>query len=169
MTVQSRKVLVLFSLFLILLTACSSNIEEEKESALSVAKSTFMDTAEKPNKKSGNTRFFMPDGYEIKEEEDYNIHLDKNGNLVLVFINPNEDVTSTIHTDSFQKNKEAYIAQQIFTQKDRIGGIAIKEIAEDEYELTVAVGGVKASTQTNTKDITSYAEELMEIAVSIKQ
>ena len=49
------------------------------------------------------------------------------------------------------------------------GLITIKEIEEDSYELSIAVGKVKVTTLSNLDDLSKNAEELMLIATSVKQ
>lgn len=163
------KLLILFSALLLILSACTTKIDEEKEKAVDTAKMAFMDAQEKPNAKSDKIKFFLPEGYDIKEEKKHNILLDNKGNPVLIFINPNEKETSEIISDNLKKAKDTYIAFDTFKQEGRVGAIAIKEQEEDQYELVISVGGVKVTTQTNTKELAQYSEELMKIASSINQ
>ena len=95
--------------------------------------------------------------------------LEKKDNPVLIFINPNEKETSTVIKESVEKNNDQYLDYTVFKQEGRIGVVSIREISSDKYELTIAVGGVKVTTETTSKDITKYAEEMMKIASSIKQ
>jgi hypothetical protein len=163
-----KQLISLFTL-LIVLAACTANIEDVKEKAIDSAKMAFMDPQEKTNEKSGEIAFYKPADYKVIEEKKHNILLEKDDNPIIIFINPNENETSKAISDSMEKNKEDYIAQETFKQEGRIGVIAIKELKKEKYELVVAVGGVKVTTQTDLKQLNEFAEEMMKIASSIKQ
>ncbi|MGM9924279.1 MAG: hypothetical protein ACI35R_08545 [Bacillus sp. (in: firmicutes)] len=163
------KLLIVMSVLLLFGAACSANIEEEKMTAIDSAKNIFMKGSQEPNKKSGDTSFFMPSGYEIKKSEEYNILLEKQDNPVIIFINPNEADDSDLISRQIEKNKDEYIAFDIFEEQNRVGFVTIKEISEEEYEITTGVGGVKVTAQTEVEQLSEYAEEMMRIATSIKQ
>lgn len=157
------------SMLLIVGVACSANIEEEKVTAIDSAKQAFMNQPKKTNEKSSSTKFYLPSGYKIEKEEEHNIILHKGDNPVIIFINPNEGSNSQSLSKRIEKKKDDYLAYEIFHQDNRVGFVAIKEISDDEYEITTGVGGVKVTAQTKVKDLAKYAEDMMDIASSIKQ
>ncbi len=156
-------------LLLLVGVACSANIDEEKVTAIDSAKQAFMNKPKEINEKSGNTKFYLPSDYTIEKEEEHNIILHKGDNPVIIFINPNEGSSSQSISQRIEKKKEDYLAYEIFQEDDRVGFAAIKELSKDEYEVTTGVGGVKVTAQTKVKDLSKYAEDMMDIASSIKQ
>ena len=166
---NSIKILPLLSVLFLLVTGCSSDINEEKSNVVEAAKKAFEGAPEETNTKSGEIEFYLPSGYQIEEEDEYNITLKNKGDIILLFINPNEEATSTLLLDLIEQDKGEYLEYVKFEEKDKIGFVALKEIDEKTYELTVGVGGVKITTQTEAKRLESYAEQLMKMANSIEQ
>jgi len=166
---NSIKTLALLSVLVLLISGCSSNIDEEKSNIVDAAKQAFVGTPETTNTKSGEIDFYLPSGYQIEEENEYNITLENKGDTILLFINPNEAATSTLLLDLIEQNEDEYLEYAKFEEEGKIGFVALKELDENTYELTVGVGGVKITTQTETKRLESYGEQLMKIANSIKQ
>lgn len=163
------KMLTLLSVLALLVSGCSSDINEEKSNVVDAAQQAFTSTPEDTNAKSGEIEFYLPSGYQIEEENEYNITLENKGDIILLFINPNEAANSTLLLDLIEQSKDEYLEYAKFEEKDKIGFVALKELDENTYELTVGVGGVKISTQTVTKRLESYAEQLMKMANSIVQ
>lgn len=166
---NSIKMLALLSVLVLLVSGCSSDIDEEKSKVVDAAKQAFVETPEDPNAKSGEIDFYSPSGYKIVEENEYNITLENKGDTILLFINPNEAATSTLLLDLIEQNKEEYLEYAKFEEEDKIGFVALKELDDKKYELTVGVGGVKMTTQTETNRLEDYAGQLMKMANSIKQ
>lgn len=157
------------SMLLVVVAACSADIDKEKSAAIESAKQSFEKKPKKPNEKSKGTELYVASGYKIKQEEEHNIILEKKNNPVLIFINPNETYDSQSNSDAIEKKKDDYIGYEKFEKKNRSGFIAVKELEDKKYELTIGVGGVKLTTHSSTKDLSTYAKEMMEIAASIKQ
>lgn len=163
------KMLTLLSVLALLVSGCSSDINEEKANVVDTAQQAFTSTPKDTNAKSGEIKFYLPSGYQIEEENEYNITLENKGDTILLFINPNEAANSTLLLDLIEQSKDEYLEYAKFEEKDKIGFVALKELDENTYELTVGVGGVKISTQTVTKRLGRYAEQLMKMANSIEQ
>ena len=136
---------------------------------MEAAQQAFEGKTEETNAKSGEIEFYLPSGYQIEEENEYNITLEHKGDTILLFVNPNEVATSTLLWDLIEQNKDEYLEYEKFEEEDKIGFIALKELGENTYELTVGIGGVKMTTQTETKRLESYGEQLMKTANSIEQ
>jgi len=166
---NSIKWLAVVSILALFLSACSSDVEKEKSDVLKAAEQAFMATPEETNSESGELAFYLPSSYQIQEEADYNITIENKGDLILLFSNPNEGATSTLVSEQIEQNKDDYIEYVKFEKEDKVGFVAIKEISEDQYELTVGVGGVKITTQTATKRLADYAEQFMKMANSVQQ
>lgn len=166
---NSINMFVLLSVLMLFVYGCSADINEEKSKVVEVAQQAFAQEAEATNSESGETDFYLPSGYQIEEEDEYNITLNHNGDTILLFINPNEAAASTLQLDLIEQISEQYIEFAKFEEEDKIGYVALKEIDENTYELTVGIGGVKITTQTETDRLADYSEQLMKIANSIEQ
>ncbi len=169
MVVRNLWRFVLLCAVVIFTTACSTTISEQSDKAIQSAEMIFKGIKEETNSKSGDIQFYLPADYEILDEQDYSIVIGDKDKQIIIFLNPLEDQTSSILIEEIKKNKEQYLAVETFEKKGMIGLITIKEIEEESYELSIAVGKVKVTTLSNLDDLSKDAEELMLIATSVKQ
>ncbi|MBD3110504.1 hypothetical protein IEO70_19440 [Bacillus sp. AGMB 02131] len=166
---SSINIFLLLNVLMLFMYGCSSDINEEKIEAVEAAERAFEETPEATNTINGDTKFYLPSGYDIEEEDEYNLTLHYKGDTILLFINPNEGADSTLQLDLIKQNAADYIELETFEATKKVGYAGLKEIDENTYELTVGIGGVKITTQTKTSRLANYGEQLMKIANSIEQ
>ncbi|WAA11749.1 hypothetical protein [Fervidibacillus halotolerans] len=162
-----RKWLFLIML-LSLLTACTGTLEEETEKAKEQAVEVFEAKAKNANVEKETLSLYLPHGIEVDETDPNNVILTRGDKLYLLFINPNEDEKSQVVYEATAETGEDYLLNETFQSDDRFGYIVLKEVEEDVYELTVGIGGIKLTTETNKKDLADDAGMMMEIVSSVQ-
>jgi len=159
---------ILFLIFAaLLLSACSASLKDEQNTALEKARELFKGESKQPNNKKKNIEFYLPFGYEVKEETPNNLILKNGSKTYILFYNQHEDRSSKVVYDATLKQGE-YEVNETFSENGQLGYILINNIDKDLNELVVGVGGVKITTETKTKSLTSEAEAMIEIAKSVK-
>ncbi|MBY6053290.1 hypothetical protein [Cytobacillus firmus] len=159
--------LLLFISF-ILLSACSASLEEEQTAAKNAAEEAFNQSPEKTNHKFEDIEYYLPFGYEVEEASPNNIILKNGSKRYILFYNQHEDSDSKIVYDATLKQKDEFEVKETFTKEGHNGFLLINSVKKDEHELVVGIGGVKLSTQAKTRNLSSDAAAMMEIANSVQ-
>lgn len=159
---------LLLIISVILLSACSASLEEEQDAAKDAAEEAFSQTPEKTNHKSDNIEYYLPFGVEVKEESPNNIILKNGSKTYILFYNPHEGPDSEVVYDATVNQKKEYDVNETYTKDGYRGFLLINSGKKDENELIVGIGGVKISTQSKTKHLSSDAATMMEIINSVK-
>ena len=150
----------------ILLVACSSSIESEKVNAEEKTKVAFEKQSIQTNQSLQFIDFYLPSGIVVKEEMPNNIILDKGSHPYIVFYNPNEDSQSKVLYETAKKSAEHIVHEKTFTKDDQFGYLLINQAHEGLYEISVGIGGIKATTETKVNNLAEDAEMMMEIVSS---
>ncbi|MCS0671133.1 hypothetical protein [Cytobacillus firmus] len=159
--------LLLFISF-ILLSACSASLEEEQTAAKNAAEEAFNLSPEKTNHEFEDIEYYLPFGYEVEEESPNNIILKNGSKRYILFYNQHEGPDSKVVYDATLKQKDEYEVKETFTKDGHNGFLLINRGKKDEHELVVGIGGVKLSTQAATRNLSSEAAAMMEIANSVQ-
>lgn len=157
--------IALFLICLLLLSACAPSEDEAFESTEFAAKTTFEDDIIEPNKTMDNFSLYVPSGYEIIEESQSNLLLEKNNQTFILFYNALEDKTSELNFQAAEANANSALLQS-FETDNRFAFVKVSESAE-EYELQVGVGGVKITTQTSLRKLEDNTIDMMQMATSL--
>jgi hypothetical protein len=110
----------------------------------------------------------LPFGYEVEEESPNNIILKNGSKRYILFYNQHEGPDSKVVYDATLKQKDEYEVKETFTKDGHNGFLLINRGKKDEHELVVGIGGVKLSTQAATRNLSSEAAAMMEIANSVQ-
>ncbi|GLB58551.1 hypothetical protein [Cytobacillus sp. NCCP-133] len=167
---MKRKMTAALLLFIsvILLSACSASLEEEQTAAKNAAEEAFNKTPEKTNHKNEDIEYYLPFGVEVKEESPNNIILKNGSKTYILFYNPHEGTDSQVVYDATLQQKKEYEVNETYTKDGHRGFLLINNGNKDENELVAGIGGVKISTQSKTKHLSSDAATMMEIINSVK-
>ncbi|WP_342432659.1 hypothetical protein [Neobacillus sp. FSL H8-0543] len=112
--------------------------------------------------------FYLPFGYEIKDESPNNIILKNGSKTYILFNNPQEDPASdVVYTATVALFDELDVNEQ-FKKNDRLGFIIIKRLEKDMNELTIGVGGTKITTQVKTGSMNTEAKVMTQIVNSVE-
>ncbi|MGG1675952.1 hypothetical protein ACIFOT_09390 [Neobacillus sp. NRS-1170] len=157
------------SLLLFVLGACShASLNDESKNTIKTVKSALQEKAEQPNEKSGKIHFYLPNGYKIKDEKPNNIILKNGSKIYILFVNPQEDsLSEVVYKGTVNQYKRLNINEK-FTSDSKFGFLTIKELDDDQNELTVGIGGTKITTQTETSDLVEDGKAMMQIVNSVK-
>ncbi|WP_223595689.1 hypothetical protein [Neobacillus bataviensis] len=131
-------------------------------------KSSFQEAAKQPNEKSRKIHFYLPEGYKIKDEKPNNIILKNGSKTYILFVNPQEDSLSKVVYNGTVKQYKQLNTNEKFTSGSKFGFLTIKELDDDQNELTVGIGGTKITTQTETSDLVEDGKAMMQIVNSVK-
>ncbi|MBW8349305.1 hypothetical protein K0H71_07590 [Bacillus sp. IITD106] len=155
----------------LIIAACGKSIDEEKVKAETNVEQAFQTKPAEANEEVQSIKFNLPTEFTIKDESPNNIILEKGDYTYILFYNPNEQANSKALYDGVMENANKVIVNKTFSDKDRVGYIVINETGKEMYEISVGIGGVKATTESDLKTLASDAELLMKIvnSTSIKE
>lgn len=168
---QTVKYVAVMMLF-VMLSACSASIEEEQSVAQEAAANTFKtETTVTTNEEVEGIKYHLPKGAVIKKTTENNVVFEKGSKLYILFVNPHEEADSDVVYQASVSSQIDYRVNETFQEDDKFGFMLVNDIEDqkDQYELTVGVGGVKVTTETDAKHISEDAELMMEIALSVKK
>ncbi|MBP1947839.1 hypothetical protein [Virgibacillus litoralis] len=157
-------------LFLVTLTACSMQTEEEaiKDAKESAKKIFNSDEKIETNHKLDSFSMYLPNSLEVKEEDENNVILKDGDQTFIVFYNNLEDPLSKLSYNSAAAKSDKALLLETFEDKNKFGYMRIiPHNQEEDYELQIGVGGVKITTYTSRRNLSDDSEELMKIAQSI--
>jgi hypothetical protein len=159
----------MLTISVLLLAACgNSSFKTESKETITAVKEAFNQKVKKPNKKSGNISFYMPFGFEIKEESPHNIIIKNGSKTYILFNNPQEDVMSeVVYQSTITQYKDIDVNEQ-FKEKDRFGYLIIKELKDGMNEMTIGVGGSKITTQVKTSSLKNEAAAMTQMVLSVE-
>lgn len=161
------KAALLLFFSVLLLSACSANITEEQNAALGAVKEAFKHAPKETNKKNNDIEFYLPFGFEVKEETPNNIILKNGSKTYILFYNQHEEPDSKVVYKATVKQNE-YDLNETFTKDGKLAYLLIKNTDKQMNEMTIGVGGVKISTQSKTSSLSSDATSMFEIVNSVK-
>ncbi|MFO1444180.1 hypothetical protein KDN24_13395 [Bacillus sp. Bva_UNVM-123] len=161
------KAVLLFLFAVLMLSACSASLKEEQNAALETARETFKKEPKETNNKNQDIKFYLPFGFEVKEETPNNIILKNGAKTYILFYNQHEGSTSKVVYEATLKQDD-YEINETFTKEGYLGYLLINNTDKNINELTVGVGGVKITTQAKTKGLSTEVAAMMEIVNSIK-
>lgn len=152
---------------LILLSGCSASFEEKQQEAMLAVEEAFKEQPADTNKSNEDIRYYLPFGFEIKEEAPNNIILKNGAKNYILFYNLQEDAGSEVVLNATLQQKE-YDVKERFEGEDKLGYFLIKKNSEISNEVTVGLGGVKVTSEVKTKSLKSEVELMMKIANSVQ-
>lgn len=156
---------------LLLLTACSANIEDQEKKAHELVKRVLEKEAKETNVESKGLLFHLPNGMKMDDSDPHNIIVTEGESTYILFINPQEDRNSKVVYEATLHSADDFRYNETFDGDGQFGYLLIHEIANQEevvYEVIVGVGGVKMTTITKAKDVASKAEMMMEVVTSVR-
>ncbi|MEK3807599.1 hypothetical protein [Metabacillus sp. SLBN-84] len=158
---------LLFILFLFLF-GCTINDEEIQTAAIDQTKAAFEAKPPAANDKSGSISYYLPEGYQAEAGKTNNVIFNKGDQQYILFVNENEKETSSFFYDTLLEQYKDPLVNETFEDKGRFGYILVDKLkADDEYEVSAGIGGVKMTTQTKSREVADAAEQMMKIISSV--
>ena len=164
---KHSKAIFLLLFAVLVLSACSASLKEEQNTALEKARELFKSDPKKTNHKNDDIEFYLPFGYEVKEEKPNNVILKNGSKTFILFYNQHEDRSSKVVYEA-TLNQDKYEINETFSENGRFGYVLINQIDKELNELVIGVGGVKITTEVKTKSLSTEAAAMIEIANSVK-
>lgn len=159
---------IFLSIFLLTaLTSCNGNIEKNQEEAVTKAQNAFFAGKTEPNHEMDALSLYLPFGMEIDATNPYNILLKKGDHSYILFINPHESLDSQVIYETTIQAAQDLRIQEKFSDEGKFGFIIIQDVDQDWYSLTVGIGGIKMTTETDANDLPKEAEMMMKIVSSV--
>ena len=137
---------ILFSVML-LLVGCSVTEEEALELGRESYIASIEEEAEQATVELDDVQIFLPRGFEVIEEQEYNILLQQGDQLFVLFHQPSEPATSTIRLREDMESAGTAIIYEVRETDEMVSYLLVEE-GEKEGLLLVktSVGGAKIST-----------------------
>ena len=160
--------ILILILSILLLSACGkSNYKTESKETVGAVKEALNEKAKDPNKKSGDINFYLPFGYEIKDESANNIILKNGSKQYILFNNPQESkMSDVVYKSTVAQNKELAVNEQ-FKKSGQFGYLVIKKLDEDMNEMTIGIGGTKITALIKTSSMKNEAEVMTQMVKSV--
>ncbi|CEG28242.1 hypothetical protein BN1002_03127 [Bacillus sp. B-jedd] len=144
------------------------SFEDESRKAVEATKASFEDKKQETNKNTKEIEFYLPFGFEIKDEKPNNLILKNGSKKYILFYNQNEKKDSEVVYEASVAQYEELETNEQFKGNGKLGYLLIERLEDDMNILTAGVGGVKVTTETKTGSLDEEAKTLMQIASSVE-
>lgn len=141
-------------------------VEEVLNEAVEEAEEQFYEKPIEPNIQLNHFSLFLPDNFEVEEQSDYNLILDKDGQTFILFYNALEEKSSRLNFEEAKQRSNHSQRLESFEEQDRFGFVHILENNE-QFEIQLGVGGVKVTTISSTGEMEENVGNMMKIANSL--
>ncbi|WP_332697574.1 hypothetical protein [Halalkalibacter lacteus] len=154
--------------FLLLVVGCSVTEEE----ALELGYQAFKTGVEK-EKKDTNTdlttlELYLPRGFEVIEEQEYNLRIQNQEQLFLLFHQPLELPTSNIHLQRDMEFADRAILYELIETDEQLAYLIVSKEEDSQLFVITTIGGAKLSTLTTYKELEDNIEAMTEIVHSYR-
>ncbi|MFC0015587.1 MULTISPECIES: hypothetical protein [Allobacillus] len=155
-------------LSLLMVAACSPSEEEAYSDAKSKVKEAVLaDQVKEPNKELENFSLYKPEDMSIIEQGPTNVIFQEDDQPYVLFINEFEEPNSKYLYNQLPEEDEVYLST--IESTDAFSYILIQKREENEYELSVGIGGIKMTTMTDLDHLSNESKRMIEIIRSIEE
>ncbi|WP_227936557.1 hypothetical protein [Alkalihalobacillus deserti] len=168
MILKDWRIGILFSVIFVLI-GCSVSEEEVLELGRQAYIDSIDEEPEQPNVKVENDKveFHLPRGFEVLEEQEYNVVLQKDDQLFVLFHQPSEPLTSKIRLKEDMESAEKAIIYEVLETDEKVSYLIVEKGQEEGLLLVkTAVGGAKISTLSTYKRLEDDIDAMTEIVLS---
>ncbi|WP_456273708.1 hypothetical protein [Bacillus sp. AK031] len=156
-------------LSVLMATGCSSaTLEESQEEAVKAVTETFENPVGEAEEETENFQFHLPSGSSVKEKNANNVIIEDGNNTFILFYNQNVNRDSEQLYELAVEDETNILKQETFKADDRFGFFIIREVEEEQYELTAGIGGIKMTTLSVKDELVDDSEFLMEVVSSVQ-
>ncbi|ENH95795.1 hypothetical protein J416_14208 [Gracilibacillus halophilus YIM-C55.5] len=142
-------------------------VEEVLQQSNQAVEQAFNQEAKTPNQDLNQLSLFLPNTFEVFEQESNNVILESNGQTYILFHNSLENESSQLNYEAVNE-KNDHLLLESFENQGRFGYIYISEAdTKSEFQLQIGVGGIKITTITEKSDAATDAKDMMLIANSL--
>ncbi|WP_088103861.1 hypothetical protein [Halalkalibacter urbisdiaboli] len=164
---QLKKIQHFAMLIMICLTATACSVSQEE--TLDTVKQYFADyqvLSTSVNTEITDASFYLPSGFNIVEEVDYNVVLEKSGQTFVLFHNPLEGKMSDINLKRDREDKTNSLLFEEKQSSEAHSYLVVVPNKEEHLLVIVGVGGAKLSTITSYENLQNDVETMLEIVHS---
>ncbi|MDT8859353.1 hypothetical protein N0O92_03840 [Alkalihalobacillus sp. MEB130] len=151
--------------FLVFLVGCQVTEEE----ALELGQLAFLNNLEEeiePNTELSMSELYLPRGFEVMEDIEYNALIQSGEQLFVLFHQPTEPRTSNVHLERDLPTAGGALLYDLRESEDQLAYIIVTEEDEDQLFVIVTVGGAKISTLTTYRELEVSIEAMTAIVQS---
>ncbi|MDE5415867.1 hypothetical protein [Alkalihalobacterium chitinilyticum] len=155
--------------FIFFISACQITEEEAIERSQQAFSERFASTETvEVNYEGDQIDFYLPQGMEITEEIDFNIQLEKDNQIFLLFFIPVEPWDSEVHLIRDQEFEIDAVAFEALESEDKLSYLSISPSEEGYYKIIVGLGGAKITTISEVENVVDSTEIMTEILHSVQ-
>lgn len=159
-------ILILLICFIMISIWSIQPVEEVLKEAMEEAEEQFYEEPIEPNVQLDHFSLFLPDSFEVIEQSQYNLLLEKNGQTFILFYNELEEQSSRLNFEEAKQGNNNSEWLESFEKDDRFGFIYVLE-GNEQHEIQLGVGGVKVTTISSKANIVEDVKNMMNIANSL--
>ncbi|KHF39667.1 hypothetical protein [Halalkalibacter okhensis] len=156
----------LFFTFLLLATGCQVTEEEALELGQQAFVHNLEEDALEPNTELSMFHIYLPRGFEVIEDIEYNALFQSGEQLFVLFHQPTEPKSSNIHLQRDLEAAGGALLYELVETQDQLAYVIVNEEDEDQLFVIVTVGGAKLSTLTTYQDLEDSIEAMSQMVQS---
>ncbi|KQL53267.1 hypothetical protein AN964_07030 [Heyndrickxia shackletonii] len=150
-----------------LISGCSTSIKEQQKEAVKNVNEAFSNQPKAAKKSTKHLKLYLPFGMAIQKDSPNNVIMKRGNQNYLLFYNQKVDKKGK-EVYKISKPNKGILLDKNFTSKEKFGYLFVSKVKKNLYEVTVGIGGIKMTTETDMKNIASDAEKMMKIVSSVK-
>ncbi|MBB2480913.1 hypothetical protein H5P36_12015 [Bacillus sp. APMAM] len=150
-----------------LISGCSTSIKEQQKEAVKNVNEAFSNQPKAAKKSTKHLKLYLPFGMAIQKDSPNNVIMKRGNQNYLLFYNQKVDKKGK-EVYKISKPNKGILLDKNFNSKEKFGYLFVSKVKKNLYEVTVGIGGIKMTTETNMKNIASDAEKMMKIVSSVK-
>ncbi|OLO40207.1 hypothetical protein BTR23_06840 [Alkalihalophilus pseudofirmus] len=155
--------------FFIFMTGCQISEEDAIEAAKNVFFESFS-TSEvvEANFAGEQVDLYLPRGMEVTEEIDFNVQLERNEQIFLLFFIPFEPWDSEVHLVRDQEFESNATVLEVVEEGDKRGYLVITPAEDGQYKVIVGIGGAKITTISTVANLAESTEMMAGILHTVQ-
>lgn len=154
---------MLMIILLLSLTACSSSVDQIKKEATNILEKSMDETVKEPTETTDNGTLYLPLFMSVEDVSENNIILKQGSQTYILFNNIHEGKASTVLYESMVSEMDQLLLEHSIEKDGTFAYVVIKEESKENVLLTVGIGGMKITTETEIKGVSDQTEKMMEI------
>ncbi|WP_078555533.1 hypothetical protein [Bacillus alkalicellulosilyticus] len=162
-----RNYIFLFLLFLTLTSGCQATTDELLEASTIAFSDSFTATYPEPNVEAEQVSYYTSEAVGVRDETEYNLILEKDEQLFLLFFNPVEELDSTLNLQRDMEAEQEPLLLETYEGTEKQAYLIISEENEDEFKVIAGIGGAKVSTITVNSNLEESVTVMMEVLHSL--
>ncbi|WP_175639928.1 hypothetical protein [Metabacillus schmidteae] len=158
----------LSAIVLFILTGCMPSSEEIKKDTLENTEQAFLSKKQEINETSKQFSYYLPEDFQVKETKNFNVLLEKGNQSFILFVNQNEEENSRVSYDTLVEQYKDPFISETFERDHQFGYLFVVKVDKNLYEVTVGIGGIKLTTESEAHNLHDDAQVMMEIVKSVQ-